>query len=78
MAKSVSVEPWHGRMPPRMAPAGLGMLNGIGIQNPGIEAWVAASAAETRSLEVPVWGSAVGHAPEEFALVAKGRGLTDY
>ncbi len=39
VAKSVSPEPWSGRPAPRMAPAGEGMLNGIGIQNPGIKAW---------------------------------------
>ena len=39
VAKSVSGTPWPGRKPPRVAAAGLGMLNGIGIQNPGVDAW---------------------------------------
>ena len=72
VAKSVSAEPWAGRRPPRMAPAGQGMLNAIGIQNPGIEAWGDDAGRRIGSLGVPVWGSAVGHSPEEFALVAKG------
>jgi dihydroorotate dehydrogenase (NAD+) catalytic subunit len=72
VAKSVSADPWSGRSVPRMAPAGVGMLNGIGIQNPGIGAWAAQVADQIPALGVPVWGSAVGESVEEFALVAKG------
>lgn len=71
VAKSVSHEPWPGRVPPRMAPAGHGMLNGIGIQNTGIDAW-RETMPDPATLPVPVWGSAVGATPAEFALVAKG------
>jgi dihydroorotate dehydrogenase (NAD+) catalytic subunit len=70
VAKSVSLEPWAGKPPPRLAPAGDGMLNGIGIQNPGIDRWVQEVAPHLADLEVPVWGSAVGHVPDEFARVA--------
>ncbi|NNF88789.1 MAG: dihydroorotate dehydrogenase, partial [Acidimicrobiia bacterium] len=69
--KSVSHEPWPGRSAPRMAPVGPGMLNSIGIQNPGIDEW-RSGMPELSSLPVPVWGSAVGADPGEFALVAKG------
>lgn len=71
VAKSVSQAPWPGRVPPRMAPAGQGMLNGIGIQNPGIDRW-RSEMPNPADLPVPVWGSAVGGDPGEFALVAKG------
>ncbi len=72
VAKSVSGEAWPGRAAPRLAPAGLGMLNGIGIQNPGVAAWRDMHGAALGGLGVPVWGSAVGESAEEFALVAKG------
>ena len=72
VAKSVSGEPWTGRPAPRLAPAGAGMLNGIGIQNPGIEGWRSEVAPRLRGLPVPVWGSAVGEVPAEFARVAAG------
>ena len=72
VAKSVSEEPWPGRPPPRLAPLGTGMLNAIGIQNPGIEAWREAVGPELERVPVPVWGSAVGHSPAEFARVANG------
>jgi dihydroorotate dehydrogenase (NAD+) catalytic subunit len=69
-AKSVSPDPWPGRRPPRLAPAGAGMLNAIGIQNPGIEAWLRETAPRLRGIGCPVWGSAVGRTPDEFAHVA--------
>jgi dihydroorotate dehydrogenase (NAD+) catalytic subunit len=70
VAKSVSVTPWEGRPPPRIAPAGWGMLNGIGIQNPGIEAWKSDMQDRIRQSAVPVWGSAVGETVDEFVTVA--------
>lgn len=48
------------------------MLNAVGIQNPGIADWSATMRAKLHGLPVPVWGSAVGHTPEEFATVATG------
>lgn len=74
VAKSVSWSPWPGRPEPRLAPAGTGMLNGIGIQNPGVEAWVEHHAPQMPGLAVPVWGSAVGTRPAEFADVAAALG----
>ena len=70
VAKSVSGDPWQGRPAPRLAPAGIGMLNGIGIQNPGIDAWVASVGPRLAGAAAPVWGSAVGKTVEEFARVA--------
>ena len=72
VAKSVAVEPWPGNAVPRMAPAGTGMLNSIGIQNPGVDAWASDVGTRLTELAAPVWGSAVGHAPHEFAKVAAG------
>lgn len=70
VAKSVSGDPWAGRPAPRVGPAGVGMLNGIGIQNPGIERWVADYASRFAEVPTPVWGSAVGHTVDEFVTVA--------
>lgn len=70
VAKSVSPEPWPGRPPPRLAPAMTGMLNGIGIQNPGIGAWANEMKPRLGRLNVPVWGSAVAGDVEGFAEVS--------
>lgn len=70
VAKSVSPEPWAGREPPRMAQVGTGMLNGIGIQNPGVDAWCADVGPRLGGVATNVWGSVVGHDPDGFAIVA--------
>ncbi|MCP3997846.1 MAG: dihydroorotate dehydrogenase [bacterium] len=71
VAKSVSGTPWEGRKPPRLAPAGEGMLNGIGIQNPGVDRWVADVGPQLSKVATDVWGSAVGKDAAEFGLVAR-------
>ena len=72
VAKSVAPEPWAGRPPPRMAPTAVGMLNGIGIQNPGIEAWIDEIGPKIGKIGTSVWGSAVARDARGFATVAKG------
>ncbi len=70
VAKSVSSTPWEGRSTPRLAPTTSGMLNGIGIQNPGIDRWIADVGPALPEVPAPVWGSVVGHDVHEFAHVA--------
>jgi dihydroorotate dehydrogenase (NAD+) catalytic subunit len=70
VAKSVSPEPWKGRPPPRLAPARTGMLNGIGIQNPGTGAWAEEMKPRIARLDVPVWGSAVAGTVPGFGEVS--------
>lgn len=76
IAKSVSEEPWSGRPAPRLAPAGLGMLNGVGIQNPGIEAWARETAPRLQRIDTQVWASAVGRSAGEFGRVASSLAST--
>jgi dihydroorotate dehydrogenase (NAD+) catalytic subunit len=72
VAKSVAPEPWPGRPAPRLAPIATGMLNGIGIQNPGIDSWALEVGPRLEALDVPVWGSAVAGDPAGFTAVAEG------
>ena len=72
VAKSVSAEPWEGNAPPRLSASGAGMLNAIGIQNPGVDSWVESVGPRLSEVDVPVWGSAVGGTAAEFGRVAKG------
>ena len=39
VVKSVSAEPWDGNPAPRVHPTDGGMLNSVGLQNPGVEEW---------------------------------------
>lgn len=72
VAKSVSVRPWPGNPGLRLLPLGPGMLNTVGIHNPGLSRWQADIGPRLGAAPVPVWGSAVGRTPDEFAVVAAG------
>lgn len=69
--KSLSIDPWPGNPAPRVHESPAGMLNSVGLQNPGVEAW--REAELPRLLErgarviVSVWGRTV----DEFARAAK-------
>ena len=39
VVKSLSAEPWDGNPAPRVHETAAGMLNAVGLQNPGVEAW---------------------------------------
>ena len=73
VAKSVAPVEWPGRPAPRLAPDR--SRDAERHRNPESRAsrhWVETMAPILAHLDVPVWGSAVGSSPEEFALVAKG------
>jgi dihydroorotate dehydrogenase (NAD+) catalytic subunit len=79
VAKSVAPVPWEGRDAPRIAPTDVGMLNGIGIQNPGIDVWAKQVSPQIAAMRTPVWGSIVAHDIDGFAEVADkmaGTGVT--
>jgi dihydroorotate dehydrogenase (NAD+) catalytic subunit len=40
VVKSLSAEPWAGNPAPRVAEVDAGMLNSVGLQNAGVEAWL--------------------------------------
>src|SRR4029077_4495264 len=40
VVKSLSAEPWDGNPSPRAHETAAGMLNSVGLQNPGVEAWL--------------------------------------
>lgn len=40
VTKSVSADPWPGNPPPRVHQATAGMLNAVGLQGPGVTAWM--------------------------------------
>ena len=70
VTKGVSLEPWAGNDSPRIAETPSGMLNSIGLQNPGVEVFCAGDLAWLAGQDVPVIVNVVGHSLEEYAAVA--------
>lgn len=67
--KGVSREPWSGNRGVRIAETPSGMLNSIGLQNPGVEAFCAEDLGWLASQEVPVIVNVSGHSANEYAQV---------
>jgi dihydroorotate dehydrogenase (NAD+) catalytic subunit len=74
VTKSVTLEPRIGNPAPRVVEFGGGMLNSVGLANPGLERvrgeklpWIARNVRRAR-----VFVSVAGHTVEEFALLVEG------
>src|SRR5919106_86698 len=70
ITKSVTLKPVKGMPTPRMAETPSGMLNAIGLQNPGVEGFVAKDGAWIERAGVPVIVSVAGKSVNEFQRVA--------
>jgi dihydroorotate dehydrogenase (NAD+) catalytic subunit len=69
VTKSVTLHPTKGLPVPRMAETPSGMLNAIGLQNPGVEGFLAKEAPFIAEAGVPVLLSIAGKSVEEFIQV---------
>jgi dihydroorotate dehydrogenase (NAD+) catalytic subunit len=69
VTKTVTPHPREGNPPVRIAETDVGMLNSIGLANPGIETLVADVLPKLAELGVPVWVSAGGFDAHDFAEV---------
>lgn len=70
VTKSVTPQPVRGLPTPRMAETPSGMLNAIGLQNPGVEAFVEKDGPFIAKAGVPVIVSIAGKSVQEYAEVA--------
>jgi dihydroorotate dehydrogenase (NAD+) catalytic subunit len=67
VTKTVTPEPRAGNAPVRIAETELGMLNAIGLANPGRDVFVATTLPQLRALGMPLWVSVGGFAAVEYA-----------
>jgi dihydroorotate dehydrogenase (NAD+) catalytic subunit len=67
VTKTVTPEPREGNLPPRIAETEHGMLNAIGLANPGRLKFVKSVLPELRSLGVPLWVSVGGFSATDYA-----------
>jgi dihydroorotate dehydrogenase (NAD+) catalytic subunit len=70
LPKSITVGPREGNPPPRTAETPCGMINSIGLQNPGVDAFVKNHLPKLRSYGVPVIVSIAGFSVDEYVQLA--------
>ncbi len=80
VVKSLSVGPWAGNPAPRVHQTPSGMLNSVGLQGPGLEAWIdrdlpRLAAAGARTV-VSIWGQRVEDFAKAASVLAGVGGLT--
>ena len=77
VTKSVMSKPRHGRPTPRMAETPSGMLNSIGLQGPGIDAFIAKDIPYLLEQKARIIVSIAGETVEEYStLTRKLRGIS--
>ncbi len=71
IGKSISVAPRTGNPLPRIAETASGMLNSIGLQNPGIDAFIADYLPRMRRYDTRVIVNLVGDTVDEYVAMAE-------
>jgi dihydroorotate dehydrogenase (NAD+) catalytic subunit len=69
VVKTVTLEPRVGNPQPRLAETDFGMLNSIGLQNPGVERFCSEVLPRLEELGIPLWVSVGGAEATEYAEV---------
>ena len=69
--KGVANVPWEGNPTPRVAEVYGGMMNAIGLQNPGIDLFCERDIPFLRQYDTKIIVNVCGHAPEEYLEVVE-------
>ncbi len=70
VVKTITSEPRAGNAPRRLVETAGGLLNSIGLENPGIDEYVRTYLPLLRTLRAPVIINIAGHSPDDFAALA--------
>src|SRR3989338_9118380 len=71
VTKTITLKPKAGNPPPRTVETASGMLNAIGLENPGIKSFIKEKLPPLRKMSVPIIVSISADNDEEFVGLAK-------
>ena len=69
VTKGVAKVPWEGNPTPRVTETPSGMMNAIGLQNPGVDVFIERDLGFLEAFDVPVIVNVCGHSEEEYEAV---------
>jgi dihydroorotate dehydrogenase (NAD+) catalytic subunit len=79
VVKSVSPQAWDGNPSPRVASVDAGMINAVGLQNPGVQHWIEHDLPPLRAagatVVVSIWGFSVEQYRDAAAALANVEGI---
>ena len=61
----------EGNPPPRIAETPMGMLNSVGLQNPGVDAFIAHELPELKGHDLRIIANISGNTPEEYGMMCE-------
>jgi len=71
IVKGLSLQPSKGNPPPRIVETACGMLNAIGLENVGVEAFIQDKLPFLCSLSIPTLANIYGKTVDDYALLAE-------
>lgn len=71
VTKSLAAYAWEGNPAPRLAPAGVGMINAVGLQGPGVERWLTDELPELLDTGARVVASIWGRSVDDYRRAAE-------
>lgn len=71
VTKGVANVPWSGNPTPRVTETPSGMLNAIGLQNPGVDVFIERDLEFLKQFDTPVIVNVCGHTVEEYLEVVE-------
>lgn len=77
VVKGLSLKPRKGNMPQRIVETPAGMLNSIGLQNPGVEYFVENILPELKKYDTKIFANVFGENEEEYIAVSQVLDRTD-
>ena len=70
-AKGLTLHPREGNPAPRIAETPMGILNSVGLQNPGVDAFIAHELPFLRQFDTRVIANISGNTPEEYGIMCQ-------
>ncbi len=70
-AKGLTLHPREGNPPPRIAETPMGMLNSVGLQNPGVDAFITDELPFLRRFDTKIVANISGNTPEEYGIMCE-------
>ncbi len=77
ITKGVASVPWEGNPTPRIAEVYGGMLNSVGLQNPGVEAFTKHEIEYLYGFDTNIIANVAGHSIEEYCTVIEALNNTE-
>ena len=71
ITKGITAKGQKGNKTPRIAETASGIINSIGLENPGVDEFISEILPQTRKYELPIFANVSGYSKEDFIILAE-------